>query len=313
MATASASLVTMDPQKDDQTAITLPMTSISNAPSGDENSAPWIFYLTVMGEQAEIALRHLLAIWKIEGDPPDLGVWSHGGQVDEQQVWTHLQGALFAGISLARMLDPHLPNVSSKASSGQRVRQENRRKYAEMRARKLRGLLDIEDDSALLQIRRVRDALEHFDERIDDLVLAGDVASVSDFHITLGGQLIDIPSSLLTENETNFRHVTMRQFAPELGVLYFGDDFIDLFAYEVALHNLLAAMPDAYDNAEPRPSNLWRYGSTRIALWPEDQVAQRRSDIAAVREEVYKAGYWLLRPVQRPRTVMGRWKVFPEP
>lgn len=287
------------------------MTSISSAQAGTEQSVsvPWAFYLTVVGEQARIALRQLLSVWEMEGNPADLGVWGRSEAIDEDQVWAHLQGALFAGITLARMLDPHLPNVSTKASSGQRARQENKRIYAQERAQKLRELLKVEEDSPLLQIRKVRDALEHFDERIDALVLSGDVASVSDFHIAVGGQFLDVPGHELEEDGHRLRHVTMRQFAPDLGVLYFGSEVIDLFALEAALHSLLASMPEAYEQAVSAPSNSLRYGSTRIARWQDGQVASRRSEIAALRRAVNEAGHWLLRPAQRPQTVMARWTV----
>ncbi|MET4060155.1 hypothetical protein ABIB35_001700 [Arthrobacter sp. UYP6] len=283
------------------------MTSISSTHGGTDSSVPWIFYLTVVGEQAQISLRQLLAVWELEGDPPDIGVWKRDSGVDEQQVWSHLQGALFAGITLARMFDPHLPNISSKASSGQRAQQEKKRVYAQGRAQKLRELLNVDENSALLQIRRVRDALEHFDERIDSLVLSGDVASVSDFHIALGGQFLDVPGPQPSENGEGLRHVTMRQFAPELGVLYFGSEFIDLFAFEAALHSLLASMPEAYESAAPDPSNILRYGGSRIARWQDGQISQRRSEIMALRKAVYEAGHWLLRPTQRPQTVLARW------
>jgi len=102
-------------------------------------------------------------------------------------------------------------------------------------------------------------------------------------------------------------HVTMRQFAPDLGVLYFGSEFIDLFALEAALHSLLASMPEAYENAASEPSNLLQYGSTRIARWQDGQVARRRSEIMALRRAVHNAGHWLLRPAQRPQTVLAQW------
>ena len=83
---------------EEPTRIVLPMTSIANAPGEGEVSQPWVYYLTVIGEQAQIALRHLLAVWEMEGEPADLNVWSSNRTDDRDlQVWSHLQGAMFAG------------------------------------------------------------------------------------------------------------------------------------------------------------------------------------------------------------------------
>lgn len=223
---------------EEPTRIVLPMTSIANAPGEGEVSQPWVYYLTVIGEQAQIALRHLLAVWEMEGEPADLNVWSSNRTDDRDlQVWSHLQGAMFAGIVLTRMFDPRVAGPGRSASPARRAAQEAKKAAADARARRLRELLDVDNDSPLLQIRGVRDALEHFDERMDQVAAAGDVASVSDFTIALGGRFVDIDSSAPREAPDGgavARHLTMRQFGPDFGVLYFGDELVDLFAYEAA-------------------------------------------------------------------------------
>lgn len=298
----------MIPRSEQDWRVILPMTSIADAPGGGKPEQPWAFYLTVIDEQTLIALRHLNAIWELEGDPPDISVWS-SDRIDATEVWAHLQGAMFAGIVVARMFDPRVLRASRSAKREQSASAVSRQVAADRRAQRLRALLNVEDDSPLLHIRRVRDALEHFDERIDDLAAAGDVASVTDFSIALGGRFIDVDRSDSATNADDpiaLRHVTMRQFSPDRGVLYFGDSFVDLFAYETALHNVLAEMPNAYSNADGS-SRRARYGSARLAKWDEAEVSKRRLEIRRVRDEVRASGAWLRRPSVRPRTVVSVW------
>lgn len=294
-------------ESDEQWQIIVPMTSITDQ-AGDAGSQPWVYYLTVINEQALIALRHLLAIWDMEGDTADLGVWSRPG-VDVGLVWSHLQGAMFAGIVLTRMLDPRIRPISAKASQAAQDRHAARRDAAAARGERLRELLDVPADSPLLTIRRVRDALEHFDEKIDELVLAGDVASVSDFHIAIGGEYAEITAAevLAETGQAGARHVTMRQFAPDLGVLRFGGHVVDLFHYETALHNLLAELSGAYEKAAGPAGGMAGYGMGRVTRWPTARVTERRAAIVKVRDEVRADGKWLVRPSARPRTVVAKW------
>lgn len=285
--------------------VILPMTSIVDGAPGSSEAQPLVFYLTVLGEQALIALRHLLAIWEVEGDSGDLEVWNQRESIDETLVWSHLQGAMFAGVIVARMLDPRVQKPSKRASGAQRELQKRKQEVADERSVRLCELLEIDKDSPLLQIRKIRDAIEHFDEKIDELVIAGDVASVSDFHISAGACFAEVPAEGLP-GHGGYRHVTMRQFAPDIGILFFGSEAIDLFAYETALHNLLAKLPEAFDDALAGSESGARYGASRLVHWP-GTAAARRQAIHAVRDEVRRDGKWLLRPESRPRTIVSVW------
>ncbi|MDQ0662546.1 hypothetical protein QFZ35_001044 [Arthrobacter ulcerisalmonis] len=286
----------------------VPMTSVMDSNEAGEATQPWAYYLTVVGEQASIALRHLLAVWDLEGEPADINVWADREQIDSGEVWSHLQGSMFAGIVLARLLDPRLAAISRKANANQRERHGRRQEFAASRAEALRTLLNVDPESQLLQIRKVRDSLEHFDERIDDLFLTGDVASVSDFHIAFGGQFLEVSADDALNGGHKHRHVTLRQFAPELGLLFFGSDSVDLFAYVAALHGLLAAMPDAYEGIAPSSITDMSFGASRVGLWDEELASARREAIVHLRRKVREDGKWLLRPATRPRTVMAVWE-----
>jgi hypothetical protein len=215
---------------------------------------------------------------------------------------------MFAGIVLARLLDPRPQSISKKANPDQRERHKRRQEMASKRADALRALLDVDSQSHLLQIRKVRDSLEHFDERIDDLLLSGDVASVSDFHIAFGGQFLDVPDHEAGPAGLERRHVTLRQFAPELGLLFYGTESVDLFAYEAALHSLLSAMPEAYERVTPSLTIGMPFGAGRLSWWDEEIAAARRAAIVDLRKKVRQDGKWLLRPVSRPRTVIAVWE-----
>ncbi|MEL7977399.1 hypothetical protein AAG589_16170 [Isoptericola sp. F-RaC21] len=279
------------------------MTSIADASGASNNSPPWPFYLDVISEQARIGLRHLLNIWSMEGTPPNVEFWSHRDKFDESEVWSHLQGALFAGIILARMFDPKIPSPPRKASKVQRDAQLARKEAGELRALELRTLLDVASDSPLITIRQVRDSIEHIDERIDELVAAGNVASVSDFGVVVGGRFADHHGDDVDAKGSTLRHVPLRQFAPDMGVLFFRDKHIDLFDYETALYNVLAEMPKALAATGPT-SRTSTFANSSPRTWEFGAVQNRREAIEKVRREVEAHGHDLLHPAPSARSIV---------
>ncbi|SKC76240.1 hypothetical protein [Krasilnikoviella flava] len=286
-----------------QRRLILPMTSIADTSGASVHSPPLEFYLDTISEQARIGLRHLLNIWRMEGALPNVDFWAHRDRFDESEVWSHLQGAMFAGIILARMFDPKIPGPPRKASKAQRDAQIARKNAGERRAVQLRTLLDVAKDSPLITIRKVRDSIEHLDERIDELVAAGNVASVSDFGVVVGGRFADHHGDDVDATGSTLRHVPLRQFAPDMGVLFFRDTHLDLFDYETALYNVLAEMPKALAAVGPKSSSS-TFANSSPRTWESGAVQNRREAIEQVRREVEASGNDLLHPVPSPRKII---------
>lgn len=279
----------------------VPLTSIATAgpcAPGEVRIDPYDAYLVLIAQQARTALAHLDATWAIEDGPMGIKEWY--GPVNEEVVWSHLQGAMFAGVVISRTLKPS--TVRIRANQG----------FADNRGAKLRDLLEVPDDAVLLTIARVRDAIEHLDERLDTVVLAGDIHSVSDWYIARGVRFQTATRVELANEPTAGRHANMRLFAPEMGLLLFDDETFDLFAFEVELHSLLASMPDAHARlrAETAPGAM-HFGRGKIAAWTPKAIAGRRAEVARARAEIASEGRSTLRPVSRPRTV--DWREIDDP
>ncbi len=100
--------------------------------------------------------------------------------------WGYLQGALFASVVVCRLLNPSR-RVHRTYEGMTRAESQS---FSDDRGSPLRRLLDIDDDEPLLQrLVTVRDALEHFDERLD-AVMATSPSSLCDRYISDGVALV---------------------------------------------------------------------------------------------------------------------------
>lgn len=272
------------------------MTSVvGSGEPGSAQAAADLWFLTVLGEQARLALSHLLQVWQWEGDPPDTAIW-RTGEVAEEVVWGDLQGALFAGILIDRILRAPRPKPRDGGSGVQRWERANR----------LRSLLEVPDDSQLLKVAAVRNSMEHLDERMDRVIADRRIASVTDAAISQGGLWFkSVDAEAIAEDETAMRHVAMRIFSPEMGLLIYDEDHIDLWAWEAALHGLLSQIRGAQDGVvSALRAERTRFGMAKPEIWDvAHDGADRRARILAIREQVRQRGEFLLRPSRRPGTV----------
>jgi hypothetical protein len=251
---------------------------------GNEISA-WDYYLSSCVNQARIALYHLDQLWAIEGDPPDITVWRHRRVLGDLAVWAELQGFITAAIILNRFLKP------KPAYSKREPRKAELEKQAHLRGKRLRELLKVEDDSPLLAVARVRNSFEHIDERIDAIVTSGDVWSLSDWYISQDLYFLPTTQTEARSQGAGGRHENMRYFAPLTGLLVFGDEHIDLFQTEAALHELLAASVGATKQVVSEyPSTRMAIGSTKPRLWRSEDWQARREQVAEMREQARQDG-----------------------
>lgn len=238
---------------------------------GERHRTPRRVQLVECERQARIAALHIDRTWEVTA--------KRTGPADDTQVWAELQGAMTAGIILSRMLSPtgvRQRQPLSKTKSQQR---------SEDRGTELRRLLDIDRESPLLKISAIRDPIEHFDERIDSVVEQG-AASVSDFFLAKQGYLATGPAQL-PDGRTAPPMVALRVFAPWPGLLIFGSQVFDFFAYEEALHKLI---DEDYPRAvmavveEERDWTSSHYGSSQQLAWDPPDVAARRERWGAFRK-----------------------------
>ncbi len=258
------------------------MTSIRR---GDETHA-WDYYLSCCVHQARIALYHLDRLWALEGSPADLTVWRKLREARDLTVWAELQGFVTAAIILNRFLDPK-PQKHRKADERKAVLA----RQALLRGERLRELLEIKADSPLLGVADVRNSYEHIDERIDSLVTAGDIWSLSDWYISEELYFVSLSEDEAKSRGVTARHEGVRHFAPFPGLLVFGRESIDLFRMEAALHSLLATNVEATEKVvREYPSGRLAFGQATPALWPRKDWEARRRRIEEVREEARRDG-----------------------
>ncbi|MBP1235235.1 hypothetical protein JOE40_000703 [Arthrobacter sp. PvP102] len=204
---------------------------------------------------------------------------SDGVASNDNMVWGDLQAALFSAIVIQRILKPGHVRPYPKESRVARQTQ------ADHRGARLRELLEIDDSWPLFLAKDVRDACEHFDEKLDAVVLDG-MVSLIDWHISHDGKLLQTPPA-----PTNGQKLAadLRAFYPRGGILRFSAQYeLDIFNLDVAFLNLLE--PEGVDRAEAKLAasveGPMMYGSTQyIYLMSEEHEDLRVNQWLAVREQ----------------------------
>lgn len=187
------------------------------------------FYLMELDRQAEICSEGI-------GDALRCAVGDNG----HREAWRHLQGALFAGIVVHRLLTGAGAQGRGWRWLPARERRDAARAAASARATALRSVIQLKavEGTALAQLRNIRDSLEHVDERIDERMSAPDVRSLADWYITDG---------LLMASEDG-QGSGLRALDPEMGLLYFNLNALDLFSLDLFMLTVRANAQDALEN-----------------------------------------------------------------
>jgi hypothetical protein len=198
------------------------MSSISGG-TPETTEALWLnVYLTEIRRQAELGSRYIKRAWT--------RAMSDGLRSDDNMVWGDLQAALFSAIVIQRIMKPG--PVRSQPKSTKAARQQQ----ADHRGNRLRELLGIDDSWPLFLAKDVRDACEHFDEKLDSVVLDG-MVSLVDWHISHDGKMLQTPPQPVAGRELA---ADLRAFYPRGGILRFSARYeLDIFNLDVAFLNLL--------------------------------------------------------------------------
>ncbi|MFE4197263.1 hypothetical protein ACFRJ9_15475 [Paenarthrobacter sp. NPDC056912] len=227
----------------------------------ETTEALWLgVFLAEIKRQAELGSRYVKRAW----------TRAMSGEVksNDNIVWGDLQAALFSAIVIQRILKPGPVRGTPKETHAERKRQ------AEHRGNRLRELLSIEENSPLFFSKDVRDACEHFDEKMDAVVLDG-TASIIDWHISLDGR---IPQSLPHDTPGQPRATDLRAFFPRGGVLRFSAKYqLDLFALDIAFLRLLEEdLPAGEAALQELKSGPMTYGAAQYVRFMPEQTEDAR-------------------------------------
>lgn len=165
-----------------------PMRSLRGSDDASTDALCMGFYLDEVERQAEIYNACFADVMRTA---------SRG---DTLATFRHVQSALFAAIVVHRLV-----NHPARTARSERLRS-------------LLGLPDDPSTTPIMTMNRVRDHMEHIDERIDAAV-EGDVACVSDWYLT------DVSLAVSGEGseQRDAPRRGMRAFCPRLGILFFDD------------------------------------------------------------------------------------------
>jgi hypothetical protein len=154
-------------------------------------------------------------------DSTTSAAWPHS-----EEVFRELHSFLTHASNVSRILWPAAPKRRRKETQQQydeRVRADKRMQRGEV----LRGLLGIGDGDHPLKSRKLRDHLDHFDERLDEWATAG--ASRNYLQDFIGN---------VRETSTIAPRDQMRSFDPELVIFRFRGEEFELAPIQSALSQL---------------------------------------------------------------------------
>ena len=238
--------------------------------SPEVSEALWLsLFLTEIKRQAELGSRYIKRAWT--------RAMSEGAKSNDNMVWGDLQAALFSAIRIQRILKPNVRSFP-------RDTKEARQAQAEHRGKRLRELLEIDETSPLFLTKDVRDACEHFDEKLDAVVMEG-TASLIDWHIILDGKMLQAPHPPVDGMALSS---DLRAFYPRGGILRFSAQYnLDLFALDVAFINLLE--PEGVQKAQKQLKENIRgsmtFGASQyVYLLPEETEDARVKEWMEIRE-----------------------------
>jgi hypothetical protein len=167
----------------------------------------------------------------------------------DEDIWAFIQAALAAVAIVSRLLvgDDIRGDASAKA-------------FGRDRGLKLRSLFAVPHGSPILD-RRLRNHLEHVDQRLDDLVRDQRTSVVIDRFV------VDGLRPLLFHDETHSEEAPLlREIAPRHGYVAFRNDSYGLFALRSELRRLELRADELL--AEPRPPSQFATGVfLRLVPW----------------------------------------------
>lgn len=182
---------------------------------------------------------------------------------DAFATFRHIQTSLFSAIIVYRL-------VTNQGT-----------KVAAARSERLRSLLLLEGaevHTPILSMSRVRDHLEHFDERLDAAV-RGPASSLSDWYLADRNLIVsDEPSESRTAPRTG-----LRAFSHRLGTLYFDDQHLSMLQLDIDMLKLRCNVIEARSDLKTRIPGRNEFGGGRSVVLPGgnpvDAWRKRRAEL----------------------------------
>jgi hypothetical protein len=182
---------------------------------------------------------------------------------DTENCWRHLQSSLFAAIVVNRLIDPR-PNQRGWAQTST----ANARTIAMARGRRLRQLLWLPDPSdqstPLYMVSKVRDSMEHIDERLDRVLNEEADMSVSDWYISDGRLIVRLPGI----GDADPTPAGMRAFVPRIGRLYFNAQALDMFGLDRDMVTLRHHVIEAKAELHHQMKGRFTFGGSSLVEIP---------------------------------------------
>lgn len=215
-------------------------------------------YLNELERQTRIATRAFGRAWReAMTDDPDV-----------EDVWADLQSCMFAAIIVERILKPTPASIRAKAG----LSQKDARSHADDRAAQLLSLLEVSDGLPDLRVSAVRHDLEHVDERLDEVWLRG-YASASDWYISGSCVVMQTPPP---ESGSEVATVGLRVFVASNGLLFFDQNFLDMYALDAALLSIRNSVPEALAKLDARGGGRMTFGSGQLLRYDQNRPARFR-------------------------------------
>lgn len=182
---------------------------------------------------------------------------------DTENCWRHLQSALFAAIVVNRLIDPRLNQRGWAQTSAAEART-----IAMARGRRLRQLLWLPDPSdqstPLYMVSKVRDSMEHIDERLDRVLNDEADMSVSDWYISDGRLMVRLPGI----GDGDPTPAGMRAFVPRIGRLYFNAQALDMFGLDRDMVTLRHHVIEAKAELHHQMKGRFTFGGSNLVEIP---------------------------------------------
>lgn len=246
------------------------MHSVSGSTPEATDTLRLVVYLTEVDRQAELFSRSF-------ADALHAAVLG-----DDNEVWRHLQSALFAAIVVNRLLTNESPWREHPGWTKAQAREA-----AQWRVKELRRALELPGPSELpfsplYLVARVRDSLEHVDERLDRAVRSPGIHSISDWYLSSG--------TFLVTREGNDENVTpglagLRAFYPEGGLLFFDRTELDVFFLDVEMLKLRNNVQEAMKEL-PKHRGRASFGGSQFVEIDQTVAVQRFARWTQERREV---------------------------
>ncbi|GAB2553182.1 hypothetical protein [Kribbella endophytica] len=183
---------------------------------------------------------------------------------DAEESWRELQSAVFAAIVINRIVD-----FRGEAHGWPGCSKAQATRIAVERSEALRGLLSLPEPepgaTRIFEVRKIRNAMEHIDERLDRTTSGDEVGGFSDWYLSDGMMLVTPAEDARTRPPLG-----LRAFIPEVGQLFFGDDHLNMFSLDLDILQLQHQINEARRSLAGRIRGPMLHGGGKLMAFADE-------------------------------------------